>query len=343
MKTNCVYIFLSLIFLLVPNCSRIENTQTGLEVTVSLNLTGDIFVDVTHDPITKASSDDLYAVNVFRNGSTYASGLFDDVSAMNVTLLTGYKYTFTCCLIKNAKNVLYYGKSFDTEEEGYAYPFQRGTGTNTRPTQVENQFIYSSTLSGTKNGLVHLKGKKATTSNATLYASINRYYGETGDYTPVHNGVVVIDLKRVNFGVQFKVQGLKEGHLNVSMGDFIDNAIFESDGLFAGQIFTFSDPYECWDWANTHTEDEPYSFSPDLLFTYVNSGERSEFMGIWDKSKKITVTLKRNIMTTIIITVDPDLSGIVPSFTEEPLSEENEINIGVEGGALIDTGVTPNE
>lgn len=340
-----VFYVISLICLLVPpGCSEIEETQTEEEVNVTLNLTGDFLVDVSQEPITKASSDDLYAVNVYRGSGTYASGLFDDVSAMNVTLLSGYKYKFTCCLIKNGKQRLKYGKWFGSEQYGYGFPFQRGTGDNTKPTAVENEFKYSTIFPGLSAGGVHDSSVGTpTTSNAKLYAQVYRYYGETSNYTPVHNGVVEIELKLVTFGVQFEVQGLQEGEMVVNFGDFIKNRHITSNGIDDRFIYTFEDPYECWDWVVTHSDDEPYSITPNLTFKYHNTYERGTFLDIWDKSKTKAVTLKRNTLTTIKITVAPDLSGVIPSFTEEPLSEENVINIGVQGGSLIDTGVDPNE
>ncbi len=344
-----VFFVISLICLLVPpGCSEMEDTQTGEEVNVTLNLTGDFLVDVSQEPITKASSDDLYAVNVYRgsgtNPSAYASGLFDDVSAMNVTLLSVYKYKFTCCLIKNGKLIMKHGKSFGSEEAGYGFPFQRGTGDNIRPTTVENEFKYSTSFSGLSAGGVHDSSVSTpTTSNAKLYALALRYYGEKSNYTPVHNGVVEIELKRVTFGVQFEVQGLREGSLVINFGDFISNKRIISNGIINKLIYTFEDPYECWNWAVTHSEDEPYSITPNLTFKYDNTYDRGTYLDIWDKSKTMAVTLKRNTLTTIKITVDPDLSGVIPTFTEEPLSEENVINIGVQGGSLIDTGVDPNE
>lgn len=338
-----------IIGLLVPGCSETEDYQEHKEVTVSLKLAGDFQVDVSQEPITKASSDDLYAVNVFRGNSPYASGLFDDVSTMNVTLLSGYKYTFTCCLIKNGKSMLYYGKAFGSEEEeGYAYPFQRGTGNNIKPTSIENQFSYSSTLSGIKNGLVHTKGctgttlygaiNEATTSNAILYAPINRYYGETRNYTPIQNGVVEIELKRVCFGVQFEVSGLEDGYLAIGYGIYKrdDQVIGKSiygNGLTDISILSFADPYDCWNFERLHPEENPYSISSEFSITYVNS-ERDPYLDIWNKNTKITVTLKRNVVTKIKITVNPDLSGIIGTYTEEPFSDENSINIEVQGGGF---------
>ena len=109
-------------------------------------------------------------------------------------------------------------------------------------------------------------------------------------------------------------------------------------------MYTFADPYECWNWVNTHTADEPYAINPKLTLKYVNTGERSDYLGIWEKTKTITtIYLKRNMLTTVNITVEPDLSGVHYSLSEEPFAGENEINIGVQGGSLIDITVNPNE
>ena len=47
-------------------------------------------------------------------------------------------------------------------------------------------------------------------------------------------------------------------------------------------------------------------------------------------------------MTTVTINVSPDLSKANLSFTEEPLGDDNDINIGINTDGLIDIIVNPS-
>ena len=94
----------ALLFLLIGCSKQAENTSVHEEMTVSLNLTGDFDVDVTQDPLTRATStNDAYGINVYYDkegdGTTndiYAYGLFDNVADMTITLLSNHKYKFIC-------------------------------------------------------------------------------------------------------------------------------------------------------------------------------------------------------------------------------------------------------
>jgi len=181
-------------------------------VTVTLKLTGDYGLEVTQDPLTKTTFNDAYGINVFwdKEGDSvtddvFAYGLFDNVAAMSIKLLSGHKYRFACTLIKDAKNTIYFGQAFGNAYSGYAYPFQTNVSGST---QLDNQFHITTddgtTLGNIGYGITHLKSvSNPTSSNAVDYASVNRFYGETDQYVPVVNGTVEIYLKRVVFGAKF--------------------------------------------------------------------------------------------------------------------------------------------
>ena len=339
-------IILSLLILLsITGCTDFtRNQQEYEEVTVSLKLTGDFNMEVTQDPLTKASSNDAYGINVYYDkesdgvtDNVYAYGLFDNVPAMSITLLSGHKYKFTCCLIKDAKTTLYYGQAFGNAFSGYAYPFQTSSSGST---QLNNQFIINENsvyLNGIGSGGTHLKDNTSpSTSNATQYASVNRFYGETDQYVPIANGTVDIYLKRVVFGAKFVVMGVQEGSVRVTCGDFYDRT-YSTDDAGTEKIYTFENPYNCWKWE----EDNPgqtFSFSPTVSIAYTSDRGGT----LWNLSSSQTVTFKRNVMTTVNINLTPDLSGSLLSFTEEPLGDDNDINIGIDGNSLIDINVNPN-
>ena len=73
---------------------------------VTINTIGDI--SITESDLTRgsASLNDLYAVQVYKNGSCFALGIFDDVSKMQLNLKTGSTYDFRMCMVKDAKSLL---------------------------------------------------------------------------------------------------------------------------------------------------------------------------------------------------------------------------------------------
>lgn len=324
--------------------SLINENGVTKPVTVSLNLKGEFDVEVTQDPLTKAASNDAYGINVYYDkesdgvtNDVFAYGLFDNVPAMTITLLSGHKYRFACALIKDAKNVLYYGQAFGNSYSGYAYPFQTSSSGST---QVGNRFIINENniyLSGIGSGGAHLKATSSpSTSNATNYASVNRFYGETDQYTPVPNGTVEIYLKRVVFGAKFVVNGVREGSVNVTCGNFY-NRTYTTNDTGTETIYTFSNPYDCWNWEKSNPS-QTHSFSATCSIAYTSDRGGT----LWNLSNSQSITFKRNVMTTVTINLYPDFSGAMLTMTEEPLDDDNDINIGINGNSLIDITVNPN-
>ena len=62
---------------------------------------------------------------------------------------------------------------------------------------------------------------------------------------------------------------------------------------------------------------------------------------LWDMSQSKDIQFKRNVMTTVNIDLNPDLSGAIFSITEEALFEENVIDMGINTDGLIDIVVKP--
>ncbi len=330
-----------MLLMLVWSCSGNEDGPisgeeiTGKEILVSLNVNGEFNVEQGEESIetrTRAVTDDVYGINVYYNKDKgdkyviYGYGLFDDKSAMNIKLLSGYKYKFTCTLVKNGKNTLYYGQAFGNTYSGFAYPFQTGTTTST---MLENKFITgtSSYLTGIGSGATHIKGTNPTKSNASSYASVNRFYGETTDYVPTEGGTVNIDLKRVVFGAKFVIKGVKDGTLTASCGGFWNTeTTTDNDGVET--IYTFADVRDCW------ANETPLSTT--LSISYDND----HGTGL-DMSKSHKLTFKRNVLTTV--TINLDLPSSTFTLTEEPLGEDNIINVGINADGFIDTEVKPEE
>lgn len=308
--------------------------QAEETVTVHLNLIGDFNVEVDQEPLTRAeSSDDAYAINVTYEDGQYAYGLFDNVADMTITLLSNHRYTVECCLVKNAKNTLFYGQAFNNAYTGYAYPFQTSSSNSTL---VNNRFVIGNGVkfTGLQSGNAHLHSNSSpSTSNYSQYApGVNRFYGRTSGYEPVPNGTIDVYLKRVVFGARFEVEGLQEGSLKIEAGDFYTSTK-SANGLWSEQIYTFPGVYDVWN------NDLPLVFNVKLTYT----SDRGQGSGtLWNITQNREVQFKRNVMTTVTAKVNPDLSGLTFDIAEEEMDPDNEIYLGINTDGLIDIIVNPN-
>lgn len=338
MRHTIPYLTLLAIGVIGISCNKAEPSDTKCEeITVSLKLNGDFDAVVDQEPISKAStsSDDAYGINVYydkeSNGATddlYAYGLFDNTSDMSITLLSGHKYKVCCTLVKDAKKTLFYGQAFGNKYSGYAYPFQTNVS---KSTQLENKFIIgtSTYLTGLQEGIAHLSTASPNSSDYTRYASINRFYGETDQYEPIPNGVIDVYLKRVIFGAKFVITGLQEGTLDVKCGEFFSECFTaNSDG--PERIYSFNDIYDTW------KNETPLKETVSITYN-------SDRGALWNITQKQSVLFKRNVMTTVNIKVCPDLSGANLTFTEEEMNQDNNIDLGINTGGLIDIIVNPKD
>lgn len=338
MKRFCNFlIHLSAICLIGVSCSKTASPSPEVEeMTVKLSIDGDFDVSVNQDPLTKAggSSNDAYAINVYYDkegdGTTndiYAYGLFDNVPDMSITMLSNHKYRVCCTLIKDARTTLYYGQAFNNTYSGYCYPFQTN---DSGSTLLNNKFIIgtSTYFSGMSSGDAHIASTTTPSSdNATKNASVNRFYGETDQYEPIPNGTIDVYLKRVVFGAKFVISGVKEGSLTVTCGDFYKKT-YSKDDTGAEQIYSFTDTYTCWQ------KETPMVVT--ISFAY--SCDRGS---LWNITQSKEINFKRNVMTTVNITLKPDLSGGLFDLSEEAMDDDNDINMGINTDGLIDIDVNP--
>lgn len=337
-KIFLLLLVFSMVGILPIACSKEDPKIINEPITVSLSLSGEICVE--HEALTKVSSADLYGINVYydkdKDGTIdneYGYGLFDDISKMTITLISGYKYRFECILIKDGKN-----KLDNTNGIEYKEPFEK---------KLENKFILGDGVMPKINcGVAHMPGNY----HASDFPELDRYYGETTNYEPIQNGVIDIYLKRCSFGVKYIITGLVDGSLTTDIkcfqpkyynSDYItlcretNSADIESDV----KIYSFYDIRECW-------------ASEDL---YIRGGRveakyDSNRGDLWDIDNSLNlvvygdnVQFKRNILTVIYINVSPDLSSATMQFSLEEMTDENTIDIGINGNGLLENIIKPNE
>ncbi len=310
-----------------------KNEEPGI-ITLSLGFNGELLEEHT-----KAGADDgnLYGINVYYDSAKdgninthYAYGLFDNVEDMSVQLLTGHKYRFACTLVRNGKNILYYGQFGSNTFNGYAKPFQTS---NSVSTEIKNTFIYGTTyLSGIESGTATVK--TATGYEERPMPSMERFYGEVSDYSPVIGGIITIPLKKTVFGVRFYISPVPEGALAASCT--ITSNSYSLWNSSAGRtaydsgtvLYSFPDVYDCWKNETNLSSDVSWGFTSSIFSQWNQSG-----------SKK--VTFKRNVLTTVSISCNPDFASGSLSFTEEEFEEDNEIYLYLNADGILVVGVKP--
>lgn len=324
MKNILMFTAILLAMLSCSNGNEPINPETptgGKEYLVSLGMSGEI-TSIEESELTKSASDDLYGIQVYSipNGGgeykPYAYGVFDDKSKMQVKLLEGYRYKFESTMIVNGKNLLYL----------YFYI----SGDSSYHAKIENYFKY--TIS--RKALLD-NASITWLSNGVAYKrpNIDRYYGQTVNYTPSDNGNVSIDMKRVVFGSKFITEGLTEGKIKIVLTGAPECVINFTDAKHEIEsIFTFENPYP-----------------GGMLWAQDNYSEIIPVAISWEKADGAiiplvsqNITFKRKKLTTITIKV-ADLSlnnGIGLNPEQGDLTPGDDIVI--EAGNGSDTGVDPN-
>jgi hypothetical protein len=343
---NLRLIFMFVMGLALMACTREEalpaEEDASGEYIVSLNFTGDI--EVSQDPLTKATpTNDLYGINIYfddeKDGvidDVYGYGLFDNKEDMHIALLGGHKYRFVCSLAKNGRNTLFAGSgAFGNPSSGYAYPFQTGAAALVpTPTALGNRFELGDGVSliGLATGAAHLKGTTAPKASVNStnnpggfyqYApGVDRYYGEKTDYTPTIGGMVSIELKKVVFGARFVIEGIQDGELTASCGDLWAKTT-RADDPGVVTLYSYPDLQDCW------KNNPSLSMTVSLSFKGNGGGDLLKV--------NQNVTFKRNTLTIVTL----QIPGGTFDITEEPLSGDNYIDLGLNEDGVIDTPVIP--
>ena len=259
--------------------------------TVNLGWAGEI-LDVSYEPMTRATTDDLYGIQVYSlpksvepeddDWDRYAYGLFDDPSDITITLASGYKYRFVATMVKDGKNRLYKGYN-----EEYHFPFN---------TTLDNTFYYDSTkgmntLDWGKTSLIEYDGY------ALYRPNIERFYGELSDYIPGENNTnAKIEMKRTSFGAKFVAGGklAVDGKLEIQLEEApkMELELTAGDDKIS-DIFTFR--YVDAAWAkDDYTEDIPVNFM------WIRADGTEAPLGTH------TITFKRNTTTVVKVNIDKD-------------------------------------
>lgn len=243
--------------------------------------------------LTKASSKDLYAVQIYNKKgnsySRYAYGIFDDESRMSLELELGSTYKIEVSVVPNGKDLIAKG-----ENGGYQDPFLVG-GFSGTPGKITNEFIKSSL----SNNYLEINTGKAVINEEggkkTEYARppIERYYGVVENYRPERGGTLTIPLKYVCFGLTIVPEDFTEGSIEVKMERAPTFTLTPDDPTaITKKIFTF-DNFMGDDWtADDYSEDIP------IAITWTKGdGSKIQFS---KSTTSYTITRKMNKILTLL-------------------------------------------
>ncbi len=304
-----------------------ETNNPPKEYIISLGLAGEI-TNIENSPLTKAVTNDLYGIQVYSMPTTggeykpYAYGLFDDVSSLQIKLLEGYKYKFSCTMLTDGKNkITQYNNT-------YSNPFYAYNGSNGIFLSISTSFVignYECSYLDRGNANLTIDSKEYDRPN------IDRYYGETIDYTPADNSSVSINMKRVSFGAKIIAEGLTEGKLNITLNK-APSMVIPYPSTEVQDIFTFENPYP---YGNTWTQDT-YTETIPVSISWTKADGAVVPLVTQD------ITFTRNKLTTITVKVkDSSLSNGL-SVSQESAEMGNGGSVVIDTSNSTDTPVNPS-
>jgi len=295
-----------------------DEPQKPKEYTVSLGFTGEI--SVSESPLSRASGNDLYGINVLscpitddtNTYSYYAYGLFDDLTTMNITLLEGYKYKFVATMIVDGKNKIYFSNG------KYQEPFMPH---DIWGCEITNSFILSTSkwLDGLSNGSVRMN------EGTFSYPNLDRYYGEYIDYIPTENGSVSINMLRTVFGFKVITENLTEGTLSVEIPTS-PTLVITYPATEIEDVFAFSRVRDAF-----VTED--YSVSININFTWTKADGAIIPLG------KHSITFNRLKRTIVTVKISDQTTDNTMEITLEDGNITDGENVTIENGEIVDTNV----
>ena len=280
------------------SCSKEVNENPEPETyTVNLGWAGEI-LDVSYEPLTRATNDDLYGIQVYSlpksvepeydyDWNPYAYGLFDDPNNITISLASGYKYKFVASMVKDGKNRLYKDSSGK-----YYNPFSA---------TLDNKFYYDD--SDQKMLLIGSGDAALIDSDNNLgyrkyiRPNLERFYGRLSNYIPGESNInAMIDMKRASFGAKFVVGGkfAVGGKIEIQMDGApkMELALTE-DADQISDIFTFNVIHTVWA-NNDYTEDIAVNFK------WIRADGTEAPMGTH------TITFKRNKTTIVKFNIEKD-------------------------------------
>lgn len=222
---------------------RDPNQEDGKFYNVAVLLGGD-FVDESDEPFTREGEDNtVVGINVTRhaagspNETQYACGAFTDISNINISLESGYVYSFAATIIVDGTD-----KYFRFYEPlRYIVSGNPNTEFDLHTSEV-NKFLYAKDGSAKMFHMLHSGAVYVNMGNRNLkyvcFPRLDRYYGSITSYDPDSNSRsgVNIEMRYKCFGLKFVVNKIPENSYltcrdvtNTTNPDRLNNLYFPDD------------------------------------------------------------------------------------------------------------------
>lgn len=204
------------------SCDRVDPQDEVEYVEIKLQLKG---VDITAFPMTRASSDDLYGVEIMQGEEIYATWLTDDITSSTIRLLRGKTYSVYVCYVPDGKNILY------SSGNTYGSPFFH-LGPLKTPELGHGIYYggqYDMNYAGF--GTAQKKEKSSYYIQANAWNEVDVYYG-LKQVVAESNAEISVDLYRQMFGLEITATNFSKGELYVYSG-MAGNSYGEAKGYDA--------------------------------------------------------------------------------------------------------------
>lgn len=307
---------LGMLLLLLTGCRNDKPTpdpKSGTQYEVKLNLKRErVTIEVAPLDISKASTNDLYGVQVWKEGTSLtpvAYGLFDDLSQMSLPLESSETYTVEVTLIPNGKNVI----GIDVVGN-YRAPFlvQDGEGT-----KLDNTFHFSSDRYFHRLNRGSASHVSIGMKTPSMRPEMSRFYGKIENYTPdAENSTLTIELKWVVFGLTIIPEGLTEGYLQIGMsGGTVLEIYPDNPTAITKKIFTFAGSDGKSDWIN-----DDYSEAIAMSIDWIIENQLPiEILSFYDQNP---IVFKRRVEQIIRINLTDENDFDISREAEELKSSE---------------------
>lgn len=290
---------------------QVGQMEEGQDCVVTFNILGD--VSVSEDELTRStpSTNDLYAIQVYKENERFASGIFDDMSLAKLNLKTGSTYRVRICMIRDAKT--YLGDDFSLTNNGIrthnSSPFYTGLSSYLMTNRLfynsnGYRYYYSNSTSTSYGSSTNSSFAFTEITHGKLYSvqyptCTDWFYGEVNGYVPDgETGTMDVVLKRTGFKLKYELSGVTDGEVTVkvynSTRTFIENTTNTTSYESEEQFIAFYDTYSAWKYADNYTEN----------MTVAVTWKRS--IGVTQDLGTKTIQVKRNCLNNIRITLGSD-------------------------------------
>lgn len=221
------------------SCKKETTSSTGTKpavnylVNVKLKLEGDISIK-SEDFSAREIDNDIYGVSVLdENGNEFAQGLFTNLDSINIPLVKNIRYKFKVVVLKKGSGLGIY----TINRSGDMYigaPIRKN---------LDNKFYFANDTSqrsyvskGYLDTLTYLP--VSGPPEKVIMPEVDSYYGSSDFIATDTGNTLLVNLKRLSFGIQFNVINYYGGILVPDYNNTMEFHDVKSAGLQPVHIYT---------------------------------------------------------------------------------------------------------